>query len=139
MATHDDNQDLFGGEALPDDALDRMSAPEIRNRWPQALSDMIAVIEAANLRAGDDPDTARRRAYRAVRALAHFAGGRQLYVPQGRNLDRALRDREIFARYTGDNVPELAKHYALSEMYVYSILSEQRELHRRRVQPELFE
>ncbi|MCE8027524.1 transcriptional regulator [Halomonas daqingensis] len=133
----DDTLD-FGFE-VPDDALERMLDPEIVRKWPQGLSDMLTVIQAAHRRAGDDEETARLRAFRAVRALAHFAGGRSIYVPKGDQLDRALRDREIWERHGGsNNVAELARQYHLTEVQIYSILAEQRKLARARLQPDMF-
>lgn len=133
----EDNLDM--GFEVPDDALARLQDPEILKKWPQGLTDMLMVIEAAYRRAGDDQQLARERAFRAVRALAQFAGGRSLYVPQGRQLDRALRDREIWERHDGTNVSELAQRFALTEVQIYSILAEQRKLARARHQPDLFE
>lgn len=97
MNSHDsqnkaDNLDL--GFGIPDDALDYLD-PEILKKWPQGLSDMLSVVENAYILAGDDPKVARSRAFAAVRAISSFAGGRSLYVPQGRQLDRALRGKSV--------------------------------------------
>ncbi|AQU83231.1 MULTISPECIES: Mor transcription activator family protein [unclassified Halomonas] len=136
MTSHKvDNLDL--GFGVPADALDYLD-PEILKKWPQGLSDMLTVVENAYIRAGDDPQVARNRAFSAVRAISSFAGGRSLYVPQGRQLDRALRDREIWERHTGDNIPQLVEDYGLTEAQVYSILGEQRKLARARMQSDLF-
>lgn len=132
------NGDLFGDD-VPADALEHLKDPEIRSKWPQALADMVTVIEAAHRRAGDDEETARLRAFVTVRALSRFAGGRQLYMPKGEALDRALRDREIWTRHGREcNVEDLATAYSLTTVQVYSILAEQRALHRKRLQPSLF-
>lgn len=133
----DDNLDL--GFEIPDDALERLQDPEILKKWPQGLTDMLMVIEAAHRRAGDDEETARARAFRAVRALAQFAGGRSFYVPKGDQLDRALRDREIWELHDGTNITELASRYHLTEVQIYSIIAEQRKLARARMQPDMFE
>ncbi|WKD29561.1 hypothetical protein NDQ72_06350 [Halomonas sp. KG2] len=130
-----DNLDL--GFGIPTDALDYLD-PEILKKWPQGLSDMLTVVENAHIRAGDEPKVARSRAFAAVRAISSFAGGRSLYVPQGRQLDRALRDREIWERHTGDNIPQLVEDYDLTEAQIYSILGEQRKLARARMQSDLF-
>lgn len=129
--------DLFGDD-IPDDALEHMQSPEIRAKWPKALADLVSVIEAAHLRAGDAPDVAQRRAFVTVRALSNYAGGRQLYMPKGDVLERALRDREIWGKYTGRNIDDLAESFDLTVVQVYSIIAEQRALHRQRIQPSLF-
>lgn len=131
------NQDLFGDE-VPADALEHMQSPEIRAKWPKALADLVSVIEAAHLRAGDAPEIAQRRAFVTVRALSHYAGGRQLYMPKGEILERALRDREIWSRYNGRNIDDLVAEFDLGFVQVYSIIAEQRALHRQRIQPSLF-
>lgn len=130
-------EDLFGDE-IPDDALEHMQSPEIRAKWPKALADLVSVIEAAHLRAGDAPEVAQRRAFVTVRALSNYAGGRQLYMPKGDVLERALRDREIWGKYTGRNIDDLAESFDLTVVQVYSIIAEQRALHRQRIQPSLF-
>ncbi|RXE49194.1 Mor transcription activator family protein [Chromohalobacter israelensis] len=137
MSESDDTQDM--GFDVPDDALEQLQDPEITKRWPQSLTDMLMVIEAAHRRAGDDAESARERAFRAVRALSHFHGGHIFYLPKGKQIDRALRDREIWERHNGANVAELAQEYDLNEVRVYKILAEQRLLARRRSQPDLFE
>ncbi|MBB3231724.1 Mor transcription activator family protein [Halomonas stenophila] len=132
----DDNLDM--GFEIPEDALERLQDPEILRKWPQGLSDMVTVISAAHRRAGDDETTARARAFRAVRALAQYAGGRSLYVPKGEALDRALRDRGIWEHFDGTNITALAAQHDLTEVQIYAILAEQRKLARARVQSELF-
>lgn len=129
--------DLFGDD-IPADALEHMQSPEIRAKWPKALADLVSVIEAAHLRAGDVPDVAQRRAFVTVRALSNYAGGRQLYMPKGDVLERALRDREIWGKYKGNNIDDLAEAFDLTVVQVYSIIAEQRALHRQRIQPSLF-
>ena len=131
------DRDLFGDD-VPDDALEHMMSPEVRAKWPKALANLVDVVEAAHRRAGDDKDLARDRAFITVRALSRYAGGRQLYMPKGDVLERALRDREIWERHRGNNVDDLAEAYGLTVVQVYSILAEQRALHRQRMQPSLF-
>lgn len=129
--------DLFG-EDIPADALEHMMSPEVRAKWPKALANLVDVVEAAHRRAGDDQELARDRAFITMRALSLYAGGRQLYMPKGDVLERALRDREIWERHRGNNVDDLAEAYGLTVVQVYSILAEQRALHRQRIQPSLF-
>lgn len=131
------NGDLFGDD-VPADALEHMKDPEIRGKWPKALADLVEVIEASMIRAGDAPELAQRRAFVIVRALSHYAGGRQLYIPRGDTLERALRDRQIWGKYTGKNIEDLAAEFGLTTITVYSVIAEQRVLHRKRIQPSLF-
>ncbi|ACL72733.1 putative phage transcription regulator [Thioalkalivibrio sulfidiphilus HL-EbGr7] len=134
---HDAQADM--GFEVPADALEQLQDPEITKKWPQALTDMLMVIEGAYRRGGDDEQTARARAFVAVRALAHYHGGHIFYLPKGQQIDRALRDREIWERHDGANVAELAREFELNEVRIYKILAEQRKLARARRQPDLFE
>lgn len=136
MSSKEENLDM--GFEIPDDALEQLQDPEITKKWPQALTDMLSVIEAAHRHRGDDDNTARTLAFIAVRALAHYHGGHIFYLPKGEQIDRALRDREIFECFNGTNVSELASKYNLNDVRIYKILAEQRKLARDRHQPDLF-
>lgn len=135
MSTDTDTLDM--GFEIPEDALDRLD-PEMLRKWPQGLTDMLAVIEEALTHRGATPEQASQIAFVVVRALAQFAGGRSIYLPKGEALDRALRDRALWERFDGHNVSELAARAQLTEVQVYAILAEQRKLARRRMQPGLF-
>lgn len=139
MTDNRDDTTLDMGFDIPDNALEQLHDPEITRKWPQALADMLMVIESAYRRGGDSDETARVRAFVAVRALAIYHGGRIFYLPKGQQIDRALRDREIWERHNGHNVAELAREYELNEVHIYRILAEQRKLARSRNQPDLFE
>lgn len=126
--------DMLGhsDQALPlDDA-------EIRHAWPQSLVDMLDVVADAHVRKGMDPAAARDYAFTAMQALAEYHGGRMWYLPFGEGIALAIRNKRIWHAFKGDNVHALAREFDLSEMAIYNILREQRALHRRRVQPELF-
>ncbi|WP_325950212.1 Mor transcription activator family protein [Pseudomonas putida] len=130
-------QDMFGDE-VPNDALDYLQDPEIKAKWPKLLVELIDVIEVASINKGYEPGFAKEHAIVVTRALARYAGGRPLYLPGDKRLERALRDRDIWAEFSGDNADELMAKYKLSARQVYTILAEQRALHRKRVQPSLF-
>lgn len=129
--------DMLEGDPLPDDLLEHLDDPEIRHAWPQLLSDLVAVIEHDYRALRLDADQARRLAMVAVRAVSRYAGGRQIYIPVGEQLDRALRDREIWERWRGNNMSELCRDYGLTERQIYDILRRQRALARRRHQRDL--
>ena len=130
--------DMFGGEKLPEDFLDRIDDPEISRHWPQALIDMLEVARVALKRQGQTPETSHQHAVVIITALADYFGGRQWYLPRGAYLKNALRDKSIWDDFTGDNVRLLVEKYNLSEVLIYKILREQRALHRKKVQMELF-
>lgn len=136
MNKHDDDT-LDMGFDIPEDALDHLD-PEILKKWPQGLSDMLSVVEHALIKTGEDQHCARRHAFTVVRAISRLAGGRSLYVPQGKHLERALRDRALWELHNGHNVEELAERAGITVVQVYNIIAEQRKLARSRHQSDLF-
>lgn len=104
--------------------------------WPKMLTDLIDLLTAHFKRRGfARPDEEARR---VVAALAVYFGGRMMYLPRGDRLQKAMRDAEIWAAYTGNNVPQLAQHFRMSVPSVYAIIAEQRALRVRAAQPSLF-
>jgi len=53
-------------------------------------------------------------------------GGQTLYIPRRLGSRLIKRDEEIFAKFTGDNVAELARAYDLTESRIYSIIRKER-------------
>jgi len=109
------------------------------HRWPKAMAEMVDVLSASAIRQGvaakkEDADHLARF---VVVTLGHHFGGRQIYLPKGDILDAAIRDKKIWQEFNGKNVVQLAIKYKLSEVAIYKILSQQRALHRAKVQPSL--
>jgi len=137
-----DNLDLFADDhaALGQlaDRLDQIPTAELKAKWPKALADLCDVLECELSREGVGEPAIRARKLALV--LAHYLGGRAYYLPTGDHLKAALRDREIFERwFKGEQIEALAAHYRLSHPQLYSVLAEQRKLHRRRHQPDMFD
>ncbi|BFI48137.1 MULTISPECIES: Mor transcription activator family protein [Yersinia pseudotuberculosis complex] len=121
------------------DRIDAIPLGELHARWPQLLADMIDLFCAELQRQGHDEVAARLSASKLVGALAHYYGGRAVYLPTGEALKAALRDNQLFdewSRSRGD-VDNLAKKYTLTNSTVYAILRQQSALHRKRYQGEL--
>ena len=106
-------------------------------KWAPQLVEFIEVVEALNRHKGIPADAAFADARDVVLALATHLGGRQFYLPRGDRLRTALRDAEIWRRFTGRNVTALAAEYGVSEIHLYAVLRQQRELHTRRHQGRL--
>lgn len=123
---------------LPEDALAHMDDADVRQAWPRNLVAMVDVVMARLRRLGVDDETARQHAAAAMHALSEYHGGRQFYLPKGDTLEIALRNKRLWDEFTGHNVEQLAERYGLTFVQVYNILREQRALHRKRVQPDLF-
>lgn len=136
------NMDLFADdhEALGQlaDRMDLIPTSELKAKWPQSLADLAEVMECELKREGVVEAAAKSRKLALV--LAHYLGGRAYYIPTGDNLKAALRDREIFDRwYQNEPMDSIASHYKLSHPQLYAIIAEQRKLHRRRHQPDMFD
>lgn len=108
-----------------------------RRRWPKDLAVIVSIAEDNLKRHRGKSDFA--IAAQIAIALSRYAGGRALYIPQGRRLETALRDAEIYRLAKAGNLDELATEYKLTLSSIYEILREQRALHIAKVQPRLFE
>lgn len=106
-----------------------MTEPD-RRVWPKGLVMLADVVENAFVNKGRGTDEARDLAETAIEALAFYAGGRSFYLPKGAALKVALKHQQIFKEFTGDNVSELAQRHNLTEVQIYAILAQQRELRR---------
>ena len=137
-----DNLDLFADdhEQLGQlaDKMDLIPTAELKVKWPKALAELCDVMACELIRLGiQDPDSKSRKL--AV-VLAHYMGGRAYYLPTGEHLLAALRDREIFEKWLANvQIDALAREYGLSHPQIYMVIAEQRKLHRKRHQPDLFD
>ncbi|MGL4844383.1 MAG: Mor transcription activator family protein [Aeromonas veronii] len=136
------NQDLFAddhaslGQLV--DRLDQIPASELTAKWPKALSELVDVLACELVRGGMEPDLAKAQARKLALVQAHYMGGRAYYIPTGDHLKAALRDRAIWDEFNGRNIDQLARKHGLSVPQTYAVVAEQRELNRRRQQPDLF-
>ncbi len=136
------NQDLFAddhaslGQLV--DRLDQVPASELTAKWPKALSELVDVLACELARGGMVPEQAKAQARKLALVQAHYMGGRAYYIPTGDHLKAALRDRAIWDEFNGRNIDQLARKHSLSVPQTYAVVAEQRELTRRRNQPDLF-
>ncbi|SQI34966.1 Uncharacterized conserved protein [Leminorella richardii] len=135
-----DNLDLFTTEhsELTQllDRLDTIPPEEIRDKWPRFLVDLVDVLahELARL----DVSEAQLVAMKLAICISNYFGGRAVYLPTGEVLRAALRDYEIYADWEGD-IDKLIEKYGLTQSHIYDILRRQRQLHRRRYQPDMLD
>ncbi len=134
--------DLFG---LPDDPDERRrmleeaaSLPE--DRWAPQLTELVAFLEALFKRLRMSPEAAFKLAREVVMEMAHAFGGRTMYLPRGDRLKIALRDAELWRRYTGktEQIEQFARELGVTTIHVYTIMAKQRKLHVGRLQGSLF-
>ena len=108
-----------------------------QNKWPELLSEIVAVFDPVLKGMIDDPSQSEEKAEELALALAKHMGGRQVYLPKATELEAHFRSEQIFAEFTGDNITALSRKYGLSEPRIYQILSEQRIIYKAK-QPTLF-
>ncbi|RUR54141.1 Mor transcription activator family protein [Aeromonas veronii] len=136
------NQDLFAddhaslGQLV--DRLDQIPASELTAKWPKALSELVDVLSCELVRGGMEQELAKAQARKLALVQAHYMGGRAYYIPTGEHLKAALRDRAIWDEFNGRNIDQLARKHGLSVPQTYSVVAEQRQLTKRRMQRELF-
>lgn len=112
-----------------------MSLPE---RSADLLMQNMLVIEDKLIENGIDKKVASKIANDTVNVLRITFGGEQFYYPKGSELDQLLKHHEIYKKFTGNNVPALAKEFGLSTVHVYRIIKKVTEQEREKLQPQLF-
>ena len=136
------NQDLFAddhaslGQLV--NRLDQIPASELTAKWPKALSELVDVLACELVRGGMAQEHTKAQARKLALVQAHYMGGRAYYIPTGDHLKAALRDRAIWDEFNGRNIDQLARKHGLSVPQTYAVVAEQRELTKRRHQPDLF-
>jgi Mor family transcriptional regulator len=76
-------------------------------------------------------------AFAVVESFREEHGGANFYLMAGKSYLLTQRDREMMGRYTGNNIPELAREYGLSEPHVRRIVSAWYQEYRKTRQPQL--
>ncbi|MCC8686218.1 Mor transcription activator family protein [Xanthomonas campestris] len=114
--------------------IERGTVDVPEDRWAPMLASLVAVLESTYRRLGLGDAQAAKLATAGVLAQAEYAGGRMLYLPRGDRLRKALRDAEIYHRARRGNIRQLADEYGLTDIHIYRICREQKELHLSKVQ-----
>ncbi|QDF95156.1 hypothetical protein CJ010_00605 [Azoarcus sp. DD4] len=91
--------------------------------YPEALG-LIATAAYAWLttRLKLDHQPAAEAALSIAEAARKELGGGMLYIPKGTAWELSARDREIYARFRGDNYDQLAREFQLTEMRIRQIV-----------------
>ncbi len=106
-------------------------------KWPATLHEILSLHRDTLIKNGIDQARADDIALSLTREYARVFGGIQVYIPRGQQLDRVLRDRQIYKEYRRGGAADLARKYGLSEPHIYDIYKEQRTLHAQQLQPSL--
>ncbi len=104
--------------------------PDLHHVWPQELVQLTEVAEACLVSSGKSETEAQQLARAVVMAIAESRGGRQLYLPCGSRLRKAIRDAEIYRRANSNNIQQLAAEHKLTTTQIYAIITRQRQLHK---------
>lgn len=132
--------DLFGLDDENNNILANLDndALHIKSNWPGDLVELSDVIRQQLKREGVEDEQIYRQMDRVLLAMSFLGGGRGYYLPKGDRIKNAVRDKRIYDSFNGSNIHELVRKFALSEQKIYNVIREQRALHLRRVQHNLF-
>jgi Mor family transcriptional regulator len=114
----------------------------IDESYPEVLADIARTIHA---RLMEDPRVklahpiAAEVAMDVAEHVRKNIGGVATYIPRGINYDLTLRDREVWAKFKGDNYAELAREYDLTEMRVRQIVAQAGRIDKAKRQQNLFQ
>lgn len=65
-------------------------------------------------------------ALKLASAMCHHFGGMQVYLGRGKELQRLLRDLQIWNDFNGKNIHELIEKYDICYSQIYRIISRMR-------------
>lgn len=98
---------------------------QLPDSYPEVLRDLAVCIQQTMAQIAT-ADPAVTPALVIVEGIRARFGGSLLYIPRGAKLDRAARDAEIRAAFTGHNHRELARRYGLTVSAIYDIIAAHR-------------
>lgn len=126
------NDELFDALTCdPLDLIDRLGDDVDSRKWPERLHQMYELMRHFNLRrCGMDEPVAALDARDRCIVIGDYLGGRVLSLPRGTALRAALRDKQIWRGFTGDNHEALAARHNLDVRSIYRIIALQRKLYR---------
>lgn len=104
----------------------------------EILVDIAEQVDERLAAIGVDRDEATRIGWEVARHMNAYWGGGHLYICKGLHYEISRRDREIFARFNGDNHDWLAREYDLTLQHIYRIVKRVGEAERAKRQSRLF-
>ncbi|MGK4302795.1 Mor transcription activator family protein [Shewanella xiamenensis] len=106
------------------------------HRWPSTLQSLSALMQVTLKKHGII--NADRISEDLATGLSIYFGGRDVYIPNGESLKKALRDINIWHEFKGNNLEQLSRKYGLTERRISEIVAEQRAAYVARKQRQLF-
>ena len=123
----------------PMELIERLGDDVETRKWPARLHTLYEVHRHYNAkRLRMSADSAERDARDRCILIGDYLGGRGFILPRGDALRKALRDKQMWLEFTGNNYEELSARYNLHLMHVYRIIAEQRALFSAPPQGQLF-
>jgi Mor family transcriptional regulator len=111
---------------------------ELDPEYPEILEEMAAHLTKFLTERGMDPKAAGEAAFSATEHVRANVGGRVVYIPFGVSYEAQKRWEEIWEKFNGGNVVQLAREYDCTEVHINRILRQMRERKRREVQGDMF-
>jgi Mor family transcriptional regulator len=112
-----------------------MSFPE---DYPEQLEHIGQILGRELLALGLPLSVANAKAFQMAEAIRKELGGGAIYLPRGHGYELSLREQQIWGEFTGNNIPELATKYKLSQMQIRNILAKAKARDTMKRQPKLF-
>ncbi len=103
------------------------------------MAELVDVLVNACAKLGAGDEAAKLAGLHQALAIAEHFGGMQFYLPKAKHLHNLARDIKIWHEFNGKNVQALARKYGLTDVRLYEIIREQRQLHQAKYQPQLFD
>jgi Mor family transcriptional regulator len=106
--------------------------------YPEILAEMAAHVFECLKESGVPKERAAEIAVKAAERVRQNFGGQVVYIPFGLSHEALKRWEEIWAKFTGDNQPQLAREYGCTEVHINRVLRRMREVKLRDVQDDIF-
>lgn len=107
------------------------------SQLPDVLRELELIVEDVCNTHGAE-ELAPAIAFDVIERLRLHWGGADLYLPKATLWALGRRDAEIYRKFTGTNVPALAREYSLTERQIYAIIARCRKAHIDRTQIKMF-
>lgn len=104
-----------------------MSAPDVSHivnfppDYPELLDQMGQIVSRNLHGMGFPPENAKHGAFQIMEEIRTELGG-GMYLPKGRDYELSKRDAQIFDKWRGNNYPELAREFGLTDMQIRNIV-----------------
>ncbi len=96
--------------------------PNEDDDYPELLMDIAEQVALALKTHLPNEDEAKRVGFEVAEHIRHHHAGEMIYFPRGRKFEANRLHDDIWQKFTGRNVPELAKEFKMTEPSIYRIL-----------------